>query len=86
MATVKVFAIPGMKFWFPSLDHTPPHFHAKNIGEWHIKVHFLVSQREMVELKSGKLPSSRVLKSITDQAEAHRAELLTEWVAIHENQ
>jgi hypothetical protein len=41
MAVIKAFSIAGMKLWFYSNDHEPPHFHAKRNGEWEMRVKFL---------------------------------------------
>ena len=81
MATVNAFRIEGLKLWFWSDDHDPPHFHAKKQGEWEGKVKFMLPQEEMIEvLRSTKhgQPSAKVKKLLTSQSEAHRAELLVE--------
>lgn len=83
MATVRAFSIPGLKMWFWSNDHEPPHFHAKRMGEWEIKVHFLEEAGQMIEVVWGTAPAAKVQKEITSSAEKHRAELLTEWEALH---
>jgi len=41
VANVSAFEISGLKSWFWSNDHEPPHFHVKKTGEWEIKVSFL---------------------------------------------
>lgn len=51
MATVQAFHIEGLKLWFWSNDHEPPHFHAKWSGELEVKVHFLSGPGEMVEIE-----------------------------------
>ena len=80
MATVRVFQIAGLKLWFWSNDHEPPHFHAKRSGEWEVKVHFLREASEMIEVVwADKKPSSKLLKSLTALAEEHRGELLAQW-------
>lgn len=77
MATVRAFQIEGLKVWFWSHDHEPPHFHAKRAGEWEVRVHFLTQRSEMIEyVWAEKQPSSSVLKNLTAFAEEHRAELI----------
>ena len=84
MATVRAFSLAGLKLWFYSNDHEPPHFHAKRSGEWEVKVHFLETAGQMIEAAgNGTLPAAKVLKEITGLAEKHRASLLEEWEAVH---
>jgi hypothetical protein len=84
MATVVAFSLEGLKLWFHSNDHEPPHFHAKRRGEWEVKVHFLEDGGQMIEVKwQVKAPSARTLKEITTLAAEHRASLLEEWEAVH---
>ena len=85
MANVSAFAIPGLKIWFWSNDHEPPHFHVKKAGEWDIKVSFLEDSSRMIEVVFG-IPSAKVLKEIKELAEQHRLELLEQWQQIHENE
>ena len=87
MATVAAFQVDGVKLWFWSEDHDPPHFHAKRAGEWEVKVHFLSDPAEMIELEwNAKQPSGKKLKQLTTLAEEHRAELLAQWEEIQGNQ
>jgi hypothetical protein len=88
MATVEAFQVAGLKLWFWSHDHEPPHFHAKRSGEWEVRVHFLFDAAEMVEVVQArnKQPSRKDLKELTALAEAHRAELLAQWEEIHSDQ
>lgn len=84
MATVRAFSISGLKLWFYSNDHEPPHFHAKRAGEWEVKVHFLNDVTEMIEFKwKNATPSSRTLRNLANQAARHRDALLAEWDAVH---
>lgn len=86
MATVEAFEIAGLKMWFWSNDHDPPHFHAKRSGEWEVKVRFLFEPADMVEIVwSEKKPPSKTLKSLTALAEEHRAALLAQWEQIQGN-
>lgn len=84
MAVVRAFQIASLKLWFWSLDHEPPHFHAKRPGEWEVKVQFLLPPREMIELVwAKKRPTARILRQLTSLAERYRAELLEQWEEIH---
>jgi hypothetical protein len=86
MATVEAFEIDGLKLWFWSNDHDPPHFHAKRSGEWEVKVHFLFEPAEMIEVEwAEKKIARKVLKRLTSLAEEHRAELLAQWEEIQGN-
>ena len=51
MATVQAFQVSGLKMWFWSNDHEPPHFHAKRSGEWEVKVSFMLEPDNMIEIK-----------------------------------
>jgi hypothetical protein len=84
MAEVQAFQTPGLKLWFYSNDHEPPHFHAKRVGEWEVRVRFLEAAAQMIEVKwQATAPSAKVLKILTSLAEQHRDELLVEWEAVH---
>lgn len=83
MATIRAFHILGLKLWYWSNDHEPPHFHAKRSGEWEVKVHFLFEPGEIEWAE--KTPSSKQLKELTSLAEEHRAELLAQWEEIQGN-
>jgi hypothetical protein len=85
MVTVAAFGVEGLKLWFWSNDHEPPHFHAKRRGEWEIKVHFLLEASDMIEVVSGS-PSRKALKEIISLAERHRLELLEQWQILRESE
>ena len=86
MATLRPFEILGLRLWFWSEDHEPPHFHAKRTGEWEVKVHFMRTPKEMIEFVwAEKRPAGRALKELTQLAEKHRVELLEQWEKIHRN-
>ncbi len=86
MSTVSSFHLPGLKLWFWSEDHEPPHIHAKRQGEWEVKVNFLLEPAMMFELVwANKKPSNRLLKDLANLAEEHRLELLEQWEQIHAN-
>ena len=42
MPLVRAFDLPGLKAWFWSCDHEPPHFHVLRSGEWEVRVYFLL--------------------------------------------
>jgi hypothetical protein len=87
MPRVQAFEIDGLDLWFPSNDHEPSHFHAKRSGEWEVRVHFLMNDREMIEVKWLKSSKMRVSKQdkqeIIELVNAHRHQLLQEWERIH---
>jgi hypothetical protein len=84
MANVKCFSIAGVKLWFWSNDHHPPHFHAKINGEWEVVVRFLEREENMFKMKwQKKIFGSHHRKMLADMAVEHRAELLKEWERIH---
>ncbi len=41
MGELAAFSIEGMKIWFWSKDHNPPHFHVKRDGQYEYRVFFL---------------------------------------------
>jgi hypothetical protein len=82
MANLTCFSIAGMKLWFYSNDHEPPHFHAKRKGEWEMKVLFLQDPADMFDLvwAAKKRRMSRTDKeTLQEMVETHRFELLQEW-------
>jgi Domain of unknown function (DUF4160) len=84
MAKLTCFAIAGMRLWFYSNDHEPPHFHAKRRGEWEYKVNFMLPPDEMFELirSTKKAQLSRGDRKLLEQmVEQHRFEILREWEA-----
>ncbi len=86
MATVEAFEIEGLKLWFWSNDHEPPHFHAKRSGEWEVKVSFLLPAEEMIELVwAERKPGGRMLRTLISLAEEHRAALLSQWERVQGN-
>lgn len=88
MATVNAFQIDGLKIWFWSNDHEPPHFHAKRKGEWEVKVCFMLDQAEMIEVMawSKRRPTKTMLKSLTASAAKHRVELLKQWQELRDKE
>jgi hypothetical protein len=88
MATVEAFHIAGLKMWFWSNDHEPPHFHAKRSGEWEVRVHFMLDQSAMIEVESWSqaIPPRKMLKRLTSSGEKHRVRLLQQWEGIRETE
>jgi len=87
MVTVSAFQIEGLKLWFWSNDHEPPHFHVKKAGEWEVKISFMLDQSEMVEVEwSKKHLSQKVLKQLTKLAEEHRVALLIQWQDLRDSE
>jgi len=86
VATVRAFEIEGVKIWFWSDDHDPPHFHAKKSGEWEMKVHFLLDRSAMIEVEWIETkPSGRAVRNLGALAEQHRVELLEQWGEVQDN-
>ena len=81
MPDVACFEIPGLKCWFWSNDHDPPHFHVKRQGEWELKVQFAEGEAQMFELMWGDAPKSKVLREIAKKVRENRVQLLAEWEA-----
>lgn len=83
MANLTSFSIAGLKLWFYSNDHEPPHFHAKRKGEWELRVKFLEQGEALFEMKWRKSRKTRVSaqdrKSLKEMVEEHRFEILQEW-------
>jgi hypothetical protein len=82
LGKIDAFELPGLKLWFNSSDHIPPHLHVSRRGQWEIRVFFLeCTERNLVfELKWGRNgPSSTDRKLILESVLSHRAALLREW-------
>lgn len=84
MPVVRAFTISGVKFWFWSADHSPPHFHSKKAGLWEVRVHFLLEPDRMLELIGTATLPGKMRKEICDLAQKHREELLQQWEEIHQ--
>lgn len=50
MLEVRAFRMQGVALWFWSDDHEPPHFNAKQNGEWEVKVKFMRRRTKMLEI------------------------------------
>ena len=79
MPKVACFEIPGLSCWFWSNDHDPPHFHAKKVGEWEIRVKF--TEDQMFESVWGEEPSGKLLRQLRKAVKDNRDDLLAEWEA-----
>jgi Domain of unknown function (DUF4160) len=78
---VEAFTIEGLKFWFNSSDHLPPHLHVKRRGDWEIRVFFLECTENNLdcEQKWGrKGPSAINRAAILKAVLEHRVTLLEE--------
>jgi hypothetical protein len=81
MGKVGCFDLEGVYCWFNSLEHRPPHFHARRKGQWHVRVFFLNTESEMIERAKG--PEGRMSKNdrnaLCAKARRNREQLLEEW-------
>jgi hypothetical protein len=81
MGKVSCFDLEGIYCWFNSLEHRPPHFHARRKGQWHVRVFFLNAESNMIERAKG--PEGRMGKNdrnaLCEQARLNREKLLGEW-------
>lgn len=81
---VVAFNIPGIRCWFYSNDHDPPHFHAKKDGDWEFRVLFRERQDAMLEaVWQRSAMSAATRKKLLRLTVKHRAKLLEEWERIH---
>ena len=81
MGRVDCITVEGLRLWFNSNDHLPPHFHVTKTGEWEIRIYFLRCAQERLDfdLKWGKEPSRRVLEQLLGLVLEKRTALLEEW-------
>lgn len=80
MGTLTAFSIDGMKIWFWSNDHNPPHFHAKRDGLWEYRVFFLEEKNSrMMERVWGKSISATDRKLLKNKVTQYRVAILKEW-------
>ncbi len=81
MGKVATFTLEGIDCWFNSMEHHPPHFHARRKGQWHVRVYFQQAKPRMIERVRG--PSGRLKPAdrdaLRDMAKWYREELLSEW-------
>jgi len=82
MGKVDCIQFEGLDCWFHSSDHAPPHFHCAKTSEWEIRIFFLNCNQKNgleYEIKWGKVPKSKTLKSLNDLVVRNRINLLKEW-------
>lgn len=80
MGTLKTFSIEGMKIWFWSKDHNPPHFHVKRDGQWEYRVFFQEEESQrMFDQKWGRLLSKADKKLLREKVIQHREAIFKEW-------
>ena len=83
MANVKAFHVPGLKMWFYSGDHQPPHFHAQRPGHWDARVFILEDDERMIQVI--RPPNGRIhakdRRAIVAGVKHHRIGLMEEWEA-----
>ncbi len=80
MGTLTAFSIDGMKIWFWSHDHNPPHFHVKRDGQWEYRVFFLEEETtHQLERVWGKSISAMDRKLLKNKVTQYRAAILKEW-------
>lgn len=82
MGKVDAFEVEGIEVWFNSVDHPPPHFHARRRGEWEIRVLFLLcTKRDLRFTKKWgrKDPTANHRDAILEKVLVHRTALLLEW-------
>ncbi len=85
MPKVAAFTIDGIRCWFWSADHDPPHFHAERDGEWEVRVEFLELPEQMLTVVWAEKPMSKKhRKRLLALAEIFRDELLEQWQDIRE--
>lgn len=81
LGRVDCIAAEGLRLWFNSNDHLPPHFHATRTGEWEIRVYFLrCAERHLdFDLKWGQRPPRKMLERLVGLVLENRVALLQEW-------
>ena len=81
MGKVDCIVIQGLDLWFNSSDHLPPHFHVGKVGEYELRIYFLLCTDQHLEYdrKWGKEPTRKSLETLRDLAIQNRVALLDEW-------
>ncbi len=77
MGSVSVFSCQGIKLWFNSSDHQPPHLHAKKPGEWEVRVHIVTGLCGVVWRQ--KRIRQADLDCLLSGVQLNRFDLLREW-------
>jgi hypothetical protein len=77
---VEAFTIAGLDLWFNSIDHRPPHFHARSSGRWEIRVYILECAPAQLsyEVKWGTNPIRRHREQLHEKVLENRVALLEE--------
>ena len=84
MVQVSAFRLSGIKCWFYSNDHDPPHFHAERSGTWECRVNFQLAADSMLEFLWHDSPMARSDRRLIEKAvKANRSTLLKQWEEIH---
>ena len=86
MGKLDAFTIAGLRLFFNSNDHAPPHFHAEKPGCWEIRVFFTLSVDDHLEFsvrwpERGPGLSAAERKRILERILFHRVALIREWYA-----
>ena len=82
MGQVEAFTLQGLKLWFNSSDHLPPHVHVKRRGDWEIRVFFLECTENHLACEHNwgrRSPSATERSAILEAVLEHRVALLEEW-------
>lgn len=81
MPALEAISVDGIRLWFNSDDHMPPHFHASRPGEWEIRVYFTSSFDELdYDVRwQVKRPRRKALNDILASVQEARVELFEEW-------
>jgi len=81
MGKIDAIQIEGLRLWFNSSDHLPPHFHATKTGEWEIRIHFLRCYEGHLDfdIKWGSGPSGKTRSALLTLVIENRVALLSEW-------
>jgi hypothetical protein len=85
LGRIEEFSFQGLRAFFRSNDHRPPHFHVKRPGRWEIKVYILTSSKNRLDY-SFKFPknnsvilTSQEEKAILGFVTRNREKLLLDW-------
>ena len=84
MGKLQSFKIDGLDLFFNSNDHNPPHFHARKLGVWEIRIDIVFCSKENGLIFKPKYPpnpeiSSKDQKQILKLVLENKSKLLIEW-------
>ena len=82
MGQVEAFQLPGLRLWFNSSDHLPPHLHVGRRGQWELRVFFLECTTAGLAFEQNwdrESPSAVDRAAILLAVLEHRVALLEEW-------